>query len=652
MILWSLAGAVALAADPPAEVQEEAASTWWNRILSAWVAAEGLHSYQIQVELRLKENRKVESVVIAQSSATAEQNQRLVARLLAGPPAPKGTPAVIGFGGGAAVGGQDGIPKPAVVELAPVPVGDPTPVPNDSSSRDSEVTGSANTPPGRDEKTPEVTSTSSGRDTEVFGSPNTSDSRDSEVFGTTNEPVNRDSEVFGTTNEPVNRDSEMFGGGGGTVGSGAAPTAEGASVGDRDSAMLGSDSAATERSFMDAIKEAEKRLEIGGRLYLRFQSDWPEGSSWNSENISAPNLLDLYADYRPDEHVRAYADARLSYDYTVQAGETDFTGEEVKAASVALDELWLKFDVKNRLFVTAGQQHLRWGTGRFWNPTDFLNPVPKDPLAVFDARTGVPLVKLHVPFERIGANVYGVVDMSGMKSIEDVGGALRAEIAAGPGEYSISAAARKGQPLRLGADLSMSLWFLDLKAEAAVLHGGDSPYWKGEFDLETFTFPTEKDRSEEWIPQVSVGIEIPIAYNAEDSITLGAEYFHNEAGYKNADLYPWVLFNGGYKALYFGRDYAAVYAALFGPGQWESTSFLVSGIGNLTDKTFVTRLDVRSQIRTWIAWDFSVSYYFGEQGELHYTLEVPPVPGNELLENGLTVPASQLSYSLGAQIRF
>ena len=638
MILWSLTGAFALAADPPAEVQEEAATTWWTRILTAWVAEERLQSYQIQVELRLKENRRVESVTIAESNATAEQTERLVARLLAAPPAPKGTPSLIGFGGGAATGGQDGIPKPPVVELSLLPVGESTPAPNASTSRDSEVLESANT--------------TISRDAEVLGSANTQDSRDSEVFGSANESANRDSEMFETTSTSSSRDDEMFGGGGGTEGSGASPTAGGSNVGDRDSTMLGSDTAATERSFIDAIREAEKRLEIGGRLYLRFQSDWPEGSSWNSENISAPNLLDLYADYRPDEHVRAYADARLSYDYTVQAGETDFTGAEVKAASVALDELWLKFDVKNRLFVTAGQQQLRWGTGRFWNPTDFLNPVPKDPLAVFDARTGVPLVKLHVPFERIGANVYGVVDMSAMKSMEDVGGALRAEIAAGPGEYSISAAARKGQPLRLGADLSMSLWVLDLKAEAAVLHGGDTPYWKGEFDLETFTFPTEKDRSEEWIPQVSVGIEIPIAYNAEDSITLGAEYFHNEAGYKNADLYPWVLFNGGYKALYFGRDYAAVYAALFGPGQWESTSFLVSGIGNLTDKTFVTRLDVRSQIRTWISWDFSVSYYFGEQGELHYALEVPAVPGNELLENGLKIPASQLSYSLGAQIRF
>jgi hypothetical protein len=636
MILWSLVGSLALAADPPVEAQEEAASSWWNRILSAWVQAEGLQSYQIQVELSFKENRRVEAVKIVQSSASAEQNERLVARLLAAAPAPKGTPTVAGFGGGAAVGGQDGIPKAPVVELtAQAPTETPA---NTPVNRDSEVFGAANTGSAPDEKTPEAT--------------NTEASRDSEVFGTANEPVNRDSEMFGTANEAVNRDSEMFGGGGSSTGGEAPSPSEGASPAGRDSEMLGSDTAATERSFMDAIQEAEKRLEIGGRLYLRFQSDWPEGSSWNSENISAPNLLDLYADYRPDEHVRAYADARLSYDYTVQPGETDLSGEEVQAASVNLDELWLKFDVKNRLFVTAGQQHLRWGTGRFWNPTDFLNPVPKDPLAVFDARTGVPLVKLHVPFERIGANVYGVVDMSAMKSIEDVGGAMRAEIAAGPGEYSVSVAARKGQPLRLGADLSMSLWFLDLKAEAAVLHGGDTPYWKGKFDLETFTFPTEKDRSEEWIPQVTVGIEVPIAYNAEDSITLGAEYFHNEAGYKNADLYPWVVFNGGYKALYFGRDYAAVYAALFGPGQWENTSFLVSGIGNLTDKTFVTRLDIRSQIRTWISWDFSVSYYFGEQGELHYTLEVPPVPGNELLENGLTVPASQLSYALGAQIRF
>ncbi|HND30817.1 MAG TPA: hypothetical protein PLA94_12495, partial [Myxococcota bacterium] len=192
MILWSLVGSLALAADPPVEAQEEAASSWWNRILSAWVQAEGLQSYQIQVELSFKENRRVEAVKIMQSSASAEQNERLVARLLAAAPAPKGTPAVAGFGGGAAVGGQDGIPKASVVELTVQPP--PESPANTSVNRDSEVFGTANTSTTSDENAPEMA--------------NTQTSRDSEVFGNANEPVNRDSEMFGTPNEAANRDNE------------------------------------------------------------------------------------------------------------------------------------------------------------------------------------------------------------------------------------------------------------------------------------------------------------------------------------------------------------------------------------------------------------------------------------------------------------
>ena len=73
-----------------------------------------------------------------------------------------------------------------------------------------------------------------------------------------------------------------------------------------------------------------------------------------------------------------------------------------------LDQLWINFDVAHRAFVTVGRQHVKWGVGKFWNPTDYLHPVRRDPLATFDARTGTTMLKLHVPWEKRGWNFYAV----------------------------------------------------------------------------------------------------------------------------------------------------------------------------------------------------------------------------------------------------
>lgn len=606
-VLISLLASPVFAAPDP--VDQTPLARWWGGVVEQWVQQTGDSSYEVVVSIRLKADRSIAEVQVRKCSETEEHCALLVTQMQAAGKLPVGTPREFDLSAANAEETAASGPSPTV--------GTP------SSS-----TAAAASPPATagttEAKTPEAPAASTNpeeaaREAEMFADP-----REAEMFGS--------GPATPTTDAPVDsREAEMFGG-------------------DRDAEALGTNVAATESSFDRLISDADRRLEMGGRLYLRLNSNWPEGTSWNSSTLSAPNLLDLYADYRPDDHVRAYVDGRLNYDYTVDESETDAFGNEQKQVNAQLDEFWLKFDVKNRLFVTAGLQHLRWGTGRIWNPTDFLNPTPKDPLAVFDARTGVPLVKLHVPFEKLGANLYGVLDFSDPKAIDYIGGALRAEVAAGPGEYSLSVAARKDQPLRLGADVSMALWLFDIKGEAAVLHDDPGPYYKGDFDLSTFTFPEKVDRKDEWIPQVDVGVEVPIKYSDSDTLTLGVEYFHNGAGYEDTSILPYLLFAGGYKPLYVGQDYLAAYALLLGPGNWNSTSFILTGISDLSDQTYTTRFQVSSQIRTWIAWDFSVGYSFGEQGEFHYDLVVPPVPG--VLPDGLEVPAQQLSYALGAQVKF
>ena len=62
------------------------------------------------------------------------------------------------------------------------------------------------------------------------------------------------------------------------------------------------------------------------------------------------------------------------------------------------------------------------------------------------------------------------------------------------------------------------------------------------------------------------GLEVPIRYNDEDSVTIGAEYFYNDAGYDDASLYPWLVFNDAFTPFYLGKHYAGVYVFLPGPG--------------------------------------------------------------------------------------
>jgi hypothetical protein len=268
---------------------------------------------------------------------------------------------------------------------------------------------------------------------------------------------------------------------------------------------------------------------------------------------------------------------------------------------------------------------------------------------VLDLRTGVDLVKVHVPFEAAGANVYGLANFTDAAAADQIGGALRAELAFGQTEVTASAAARKDRAVQLGADVSSGLGPFDLRAELAVQHGAPGPFFEGDFDPDALVFPTAVDRSDEWLVQLVVGAEVAIKVNAEDSVSFGAEWFHNELGYDDATLYPWLFANGAYTPLYVGRDYAGAYVAVLGPGDWDDQTFLVSGIANLSDRSVITRADWRGTLLTWLEPTVFVQYHFGENGELHYGLTLP---ANPYLPDGLAIPSPAVDVGLGAIVRF
>jgi hypothetical protein len=308
--------------------------------------------------------------------------------------------------------------------------------------------------------------------------------------------------------------------------------------------------------------------------------------------------------------------------------------------SAVLDQLWVKTDVEHRAFVTAGRQHVKWGVGRFWNPTDYLHPVKRDPLATFDVRTGTTMVKVHLPWEKRGWNFYG------MALLEDVGGNTvrtasrlgrigaggRAELVLWDAELGLDAVAQEGHRPRFGVDLSRGLGPFDLYAEAALRTGGDGPRWRrtaapapGPLSTLTGWFPDDRQRL---TPQVVLGGSWSANVSDQDSITLGAEYFYNDLGYHGSAAYPFLLLGApavsgttsvqqdpqAFQPFYLGRHYAGLSLLAPKPGRWNDTTLVLTALANLSDRTGVVRLDASVLVLTYLTVEAFVAGHVGPRG--------------------------------------
>jgi hypothetical protein len=402
-------------------------------------------------------------------------------------------------------------------------------------------------------------------------------------------------------------------------------------------------------------------LALGGLLYLRAATAGRQGEAVGDWALASPNLLDVYLDVRPNDRVRGFALARTLYDPTVDpdAPEPVVVGSTIAVPEsnplVALDQLWLNFDVARTVFVTAGKQHVKWGVGRFWNPTDFLHPVRRDPLDPFDVRTGTTMVRAHLPWESRAWNLYAVAlleDVAGgapPRTLGDVGLGGRAEIVLGSMEIGADAVAQRGRHPRFGIDVSAGIWDVDLHAEVALRTGTDYRRWR-EVDP---SLPPE-DRFEPYTPEGAtpaavVGGEWSWKYSDEDALTVGGEYFFNDAGYEDARLYPVLLYaqldpefflgegaqaEPWFTPFYLGRHYAGAFLLLPAPGSWNDTTFTLSALANLSDRSAVVRLDHSVLVNTYLRVETYAAVHAGRKGgEFRFAvtpdslaaLGVPPV---------------------------
>jgi hypothetical protein len=454
-------------------------------------------------------------------------------------------------------------------------------------------------------------------------------------------------------------------------------------ISERDRNLLGSGEAPQHLSDYIA---PDNPLQIGGQLYLRAQASGRQNTdAWT---LTAPSLLDVYMDVRPNPRVRGFILGRMSFDPTAPPGTTTtnqvmngsngaFVGTSatgftsftnLRGPTSILDQMWIRFDIQNYVFVTAGKQHVRWGTGRFWQPTDYLHPIKRNPLDVFDARPGTTMLKLHVPWEERGWNFYGFAvtedPNEATQTLRQVAGAARAELVILGAEVGLDTFLKNGQKPRFGVDLSTGIWELDVYGDVGIRSGQDfcvvthaapiavpsgsppgvvpQPPSQGVCPA---TVPFNPGTPEALLNQAFMfnlaplsgvkvqavgGVNWSHKYNDNDMFTVGAEYFYNQPGYSDTTLYPGILFNSNNTPVlnffYTGRQYGAVFASFPQPYSWNLTTFTLSTLGNLTDQSFISRLDYSYVLLTHISLEAFAGVHYGHtSGEFRFGIDLPGI---------------------------
>jgi hypothetical protein len=182
-------------------------------------------------------------------------------------------------------------------------------------------------------------------------------------------------------------------------------------------------------------------------------------------------------------------------------------------------------------------------------------------------------------------------------------------------------------------DASFGLWELDFYGEASLGRGTPDgrPQWRMLAPPDFQAVPPATGQYESYqpgfSPQVTAGVSWTWKYSDEDTLTLGAEYFYNSLGYSDPAIYPWLIFNLDYNPFYTGRNQLGAYLLLPRPGRWNDTTFILSTLANLSDRTFITRLDYSVLLLTYLRLEAFAAFHYGQEGGVfRFALALPAWP--------------------------
>ncbi len=208
--------------------------------------------------------------------------------------------------------------------------------------------------------------------------------------------------------------------------------------------------------FTDEDVGYDDPLIIGGDMSLQIPVLFAEpGENYdtifdNTTIFGTPLSGGISFNYRPSDIIRGYFDMELSYTPRYYDGilTNDWVPSEFK---IELDELFLDINANLYAFFRLGKQHIKWGTGVRWNPTDFINTERKDPLEPDTERNGVTGIDISVPLWRFNLRTF--LGLESLKNILDTSLTFNAKFKYKTFTTSLSANVERGKVPLYGYDI-------------------------------------------------------------------------------------------------------------------------------------------------------------------------------------------------------
>jgi hypothetical protein len=264
-----------------------------------------------------------------------------------------------------------------------------------------------------------------------------------------------------------------------------------------------------EASFSRTFFESLKRKEIQPSAYI---------------------VNNLMLDVRMAKDVKAFSNLELIF-------RPDSSLFDIK-----LQELFLDFNIKRKVYFRTGKQVLQWGRCYFWNPTDLINIEKKTVEPQIGYREGAYGVKMHIPFGT-KYNIYGFGDMKQLTSIDSLAGAIKGEVLIGTTEVGAALWGKHNRKPVFGIDFSTRWLDFDITGEMSLESGDNVSYIKGlhknepmlEFMKRAVRGDEEIDLNakadKKVVPKMCIGISRSFdLLEVKDRITVITEFFLNQAG--------------------------------------------------------------------------------------------------------------------------
>jgi len=394
-----------------------------------------------------------------------------------------------------------------------------------------------------------------------------------------------------------------------------------------ESALFGKDTMikTNKKAFLtDPNKGTGRKFQIGGDIFLNTSLALAEvaGGSFSEQLEQQPftfsSDLIVYLDARLNSHLRVFT--RVQTKYTGSNSTNDFI----------LSEAFVDFDFSNKLFFRIGRQKIKTGLGNSWRVSDWLNTKKIGVLdSDFSEKTRTGLTGIKMTHEGFLGNKVLFLKMPDDDVLNDMGFYFRFEWQLGSAEISLASYNQRGTKSLWSLGANVGFLGLDWHGEIALSpeSGFDKVRLVPIASRTTNLFTNiEVYRDQKIRPQVVIGA----SYNNQArKYSIGFEYFYNDAGYDNKDLYAYALLKNTFTPNYMGKHYLSLslsFSEVF--ALVDNFSLVVAG--NLSDTSFSIYPYYTTKINDELTFSASCTVNFGsENGE--YTF-----PRINVTETGVT----------------